>query len=60
MEKQIGNIITYSNILELTKRIVKEVGFEFQSTLDDATVDEIVSSIVLSHFAEVTKAKGAN
>lgn len=50
--RQLENIITYSNILELTRRVVKEVGFEFQSDLDDATIEEIVSSVALNLLTE--------
>lgn len=47
MDNKIDNIVTYANILAMTKTIVKKVGFEFQAPLDDATIDEIVSAEVM-------------
>lgn len=48
MDNRIENIIVTSNLLEVTKAIIKNVGFEYQAPLDDATLDEIISSQVLS------------
>lgn len=52
MDNKIDNIVTYSNILAMTKAIVKKVGFEFQAPLDDATIDEIVSAEVMKVVGE--------
>lgn len=48
MDNTIENIVTYANLLTLTKSVMNSVGDEFQTPLDDATLDEIISSQVLS------------
>lgn len=48
MDNTIENIVTYANVLALTKSVLNSVGDEFQAPLDDATLDEIISSQVLS------------
>ena len=47
MEKKIENIIALSNIMTVTKAIVKSVGFELQAPLPESELDEIISSVVL-------------
>lgn len=47
MDNQVENIVTLSNIMTVTKTIFKKVGFEMQAPIDDATLDEIISSAVL-------------
>lgn len=49
MDNRIENIIVISNILTVTKEIVKKVGFEFQAPLDDATLDEIITGVVMKN-----------
>lgn len=58
MDNTIENIITYANLLTVTKSIISSVGFEFQSPLDDSTIEEIVSSQVMACVE--TLAKGNN
>lgn len=53
MDKKIENIIALSNIMTLTKAIVKQVGFELQAPLEEATLDEIISSVVLEKVGTV-------
>lgn len=47
MDKSIENIIALSNIMTVTKAIVKQVGFELQAPLEESVLDEIISSVVL-------------
>lgn len=58
MNNTIDNIVTYANLLAMTKGVIKAVGFEFQSPLDDSTIEEIVSSQVMACVESLTK--GAN
>lgn len=55
MDYTIENIITYSNLLTVTKSIIESVGFEFQSPLDDGTIEEIVSSQVMACVESLAK-----
>lgn len=54
METKIDNIITYANVLTMTKKIVAGVGFELQAPLSDAEIDEIVAGRVMHAVHELT------
>lgn len=47
MDNTIENIIVISNLLEVTKDIVKNVGYEYQAPLEESVLDEVICSAVL-------------
>lgn len=53
MENQIENIIVVSNLLEVTKAVIKKVGYEYQAPLDEPTLDEIVVSQVMCSIKDM-------
>ena len=57
MDHRVENIIVISNLLAVTKEIVKKIGFEYQAPLEDTVLDEIISSQVMKVVSQET-AKG--
>lgn len=55
MDHTVENIMTYSNLLALTKAIMNKTGGDIQIPLDDATLDEIISSQVLDVVETLSK-----
>lgn len=55
MDNTVENIVTYSNLLALTRAVMDKVGGDFQAPLDSATLDEVISSQVLNVVETLSK-----
>lgn len=54
MSKIVENIVTLSNVFEAVNEIQTKIGYEFQAPLDEATQNEVVSSVIKERLEELT------